>query len=333
MRQLFQHIARELPRQPLVLVTVVAASGATPRGMGARMLVSAEGRLCGTIGGGAVEYRALETAQRVLTEAASVCRDFALHKDDVQNLGMICGGEVQVFFHYLPMGDHHTLQLTERIEAAYAQSKDLWLLSDLGSDGTLGIYTPADGICGLDWADFKPSRHPVRWKEGGRDLYAEQIATSGKVYVFGCGHVAQELVPLLSHVGFRCIALDDRPEFADPALFPTAEQVLPIDFERIADTVTVGAEDYVCVMTRGHAYDTAVQAQLLNTPACYIGVIGSIHKRAGVFRILHGMGFTEDDTNRIITPIGLDIGGETPAEIAVSIAAQMIRHRADRSGQ
>ena len=331
MRAMFQLISRELPLQPLVLATVVAASGATPRGVGARMLVGRQGRICGTIGGGAVEHRSVELALQVLEEQASICRDFSLNRNDVQNLGMICGGQVEVFFHYLPQADDHILSLARRIETAFANSEALWLLADLGQGGTLGCYTAADGVSGLDWPDFQPSGHPLRRRQDGRDLYAEQIASSGKVYVFGCGHVAQELVPVLSHVGFRCIVMDDRPEFANPRLFPTAEQVKLIDFERIADTITVGPEDYVCVMTRGHAHDTAVQAQLLRTPACYIGVIGSIHKRAGVFRILHEMGFTEQDTDRIITPIGLNIGGETPAEIAISIAAQMIQHRAERS--
>ncbi len=168
------------------------------------------------------------------------------------------------------------------------------------------------------------SRHPTRKKLDGRDFYAEQINSSGKVYVFGCGHVAQELVPVLEHVGFRCVALDDRPEFANEKVMRGAEKVLLVDFENIGASVTIGPEDYICIMTRGHAYDTVVQAQALRTPACYIGVIGSKAKTAGVQRQLREQGFTDEDFKRITTPIGLDIKAETPAEIAISIAAQMI---------
>ena len=89
--------------------------------------------------------------------------------------------------------------------------------------------------------------------------------------------------------------------------------------------------DYCCVMTRGHAYDTIVQAQLLATPACYIGVIGSLAKRAGVFhRLVEEYGIDERELDRIITPVGLNIKAETPAEIAISITGQMIQVRAER---
>ena len=84
-------------------------------------------------------------------------------------------------------------------------------------------------------------------------------------------------------------------------------------------------------MTRGHAYDTIVQAQVLKTPACYIGVIGSAAKKAGVYQKLYEMGFCKDDTDRITSPVGLAIKAETPAEIAISIAGQMILHRAERN--
>lgn len=311
----------------VVLVTVIAASGATPRGAGARMLVNHQGRLCGTIGGGAVEYRAIQIAQRVLQERASTCCDFSLTRDDVQNLGMICGGAVQVFFHYLPAGDSQTLTLSKEAMHRFSLQEDLWLLSDLSGGGKLSLFGKSDAPSHL-----LPhlTRKPKRITNNDSDLFLEQISFSSRVYVFGGGHVAQELVPILSHVGFRCIVMDDRPEFTDPALFPTAEQVLSVDFTNIGDYITINEDDYACVMTRGHAYDTLVQAQLLRSNPCYIGVIGSAAKAAGVRKaLIEEHGFTDEDVNRITTPIGLKIGAETPAEIAVSIAAQMISVRAD----
>ena len=336
MRNMFKKISALLREgRDLVLVTVVASSGATPRGAGARMLVAESGRVCGTIGGGAVEYRSEQIAAQMLRDKSSGEHDFSLTRDDVENLGMICGGAVKVFFRYLPAGDPETLALADRAEELFRGGKDLWLLSDIGADGRLGLYAKEEGFIGFDapgWLGDELNRHPHRCVRDGRDIYVEQINSSGRVYVFGCGHVAQELVPVLSHVGFRCVALDDRPEFARSALFPTAEEVLLIDFERIADYITVTDEDYVCVMTRGHAFDAVVQAQMLKTPACYIGVIGSRHKKAGVFRRLHEeYGFTDEDFARITSPIGLSIKAETPAEIAISIAGQMIELRASRN--
>ena len=331
MKKMFQYL---IEGKEMVLVTVVASSGATPRGAGARMIVTEEGRIWGTIGGGAVEYRSEQMAKQVLKDKNSFGHDFSLTKDDVQNLGMICGGAVQVFFYYIPGTDEKHMALAKIGLSLYEQGKDLWLLSDMSKGGALGLYSKETGFKDVEeseWLLPYLKRHPKLVKENGREVYVEQIQTSGRVYVFGCGHVAQELVPVLEHVGFRCIAMDDRPEFANEALFPKAEKVMLIDFTKIADYVEIAENDYVCVMTRGHAYDTIVQAQVLKTPACYIGVIGSKAKKAGVYQQLYSMGFCEADTDRITSPVGLTIKAETPAEIAISIAGQMILHRAERN--
>ena len=331
MRNMLRTIrARLAAGEDLVLVTVIASSGATPRGAGARMLIGREGRICGTIGGGAVEYRSEQIAAKVLEEKTSLGQDFTLTKDDVQNLGMICGGACNVFFHYLNAGDAHILLLAEKAEEEFQKGSDLWLLTDVGEKGTMGLYTPEQGFWGIGVPDgLKLSRHPERTG----DIFAEQICSSGKVYIFGGGHVAQELVPVLAHVGFRCTVMDDREEFTKKELFPGAEEVICGDLRRIGDFITVGSEDYVCVMTRGHAYDTVVQAQVLRCRPTYCGVIGSAMKAAGVRRTLkEEYGLTEEELDLVTTPIGLNIKGETPAEIAISIAAQMILHRAERNG-
>ena len=329
MRAMFQTVKSRLQAgEDLVLVTVIASSGATPRGAGARMLVGREGRICGTIGGGAVEYRSEQIAAQVLEEKTSFGHDFTLTKDDVQNLGMICGGAVNVFFHYIPAGDAAVTALAEEAERRFAAGEDLWLVCDIAAGGVLTLTDKSD-------AALAPhlTRHPHRLQEEGKDLYIEQINSSGRVFIFGGGHVAQELVPVLSHVGFRCVVMDDRPEFTKPELFPGAEQVVQGDLSRIADYLTVGGEDYVCVMTRGHAYDTVVQAQVLRCRPCYCGVIGSAMKAAGVRRTLREeYGLVDEELDLVTTPIGLNIKGETPAEIAISIAAQMILCRAERNG-
>lgn len=331
MRNMLKTIKDKLEHgQSLVLVTVIASSGATPRGAGARMLVGNEGRICGTIGGGAVEYRSEQIAARVLAEKTSLGHDFTLTRDDVQNLGMICGGACNVFFHYLPAGDAHTIALCEKAEEYFRKGSALWLLTSLGENGRMGLYAPDLGYWGMEVSEPLPlSRHPERIG----DLFAEQINAPGRVYVFGGGHVAQELVPVLSHVGFRCVVMDDRAEFTKPELFPGAEEVICGDLTRIGDYMTIGGEDYVCVMTRGHSHDTVVQAQVLRCRPTYCGVIGSAFKAAGVRRTLkEEYGLADDELDLVTTPIGLPIKGETPAEIAISIAAQMILHRAERNG-
>lgn len=332
MRDMFKLMRQSLVAgEDLVLVTVIASSGSTPRGSGARMLVEKNGRIAGTIGGGAVEYKSEQIAAEILDNKCSGEHDFTLTKDDVKNLGMICGGAVGVFFHYIPAGDAATIALADEAEKRFEQGRDIWLITDIANGGRMAIWSKPDGGCGFDLPPAvleSLSRQAVRIKVDNVDMYAEQIGSSGKVYIFGCGHVGQALVPALASVGFRCIAADDRPEFADKALFPQAEDVLVIDLENIAEQISIGAEDYVCIMTRGHSHDTVVQAQVLRTPARYIGVIGSKHKTAGVQAELRKQGFDEKDFARITTPIGLAIKAETPAEIAISICAQMIELRA-----
>ena len=331
MKQMLNIMARRLAAgEDLVLVTVIASSGATPRGAGARMLVGRAGRICGTIGGGAVEYRSEQIAAQVLAEKTSRGHDFALTRDDVQNLGMICGGACDVFFHHLPAGDEHTIALCAEAEEQFRKGSALWLLTSLGENGRMGLYAHDLGYWGMDVPEPLPlSRHPERIG----DIFAEQINAPGRVYVFGGGHVAQELVPVLSHVGFRCVVMDDRAEFAKPELFPGAEEVICGDLGRIGDYMTIGSEDYVCVMTRGHSHDTVVQAQVLKCRPTYCGVIGSAAKAAGVRKRLKvEYGLADDELDLVTTPIGLPIKGETPAEIAISIAAQMILHRAERNG-
>ena len=329
MRSMMQTMKQQFSAgMDLILVTVTAASGATPRGAGARMLVNEQGRICGTIGGGAVEHRAIQIAQTVLMEKSSRYHDFTLTRDDVEKLGMICGGAVQVFFHYLPCTDNNTLSLADEAEQHFSRQEDLWLLCDLSGGGTLSLHTKEN--C-PPWLKPFLDRHPKRITHDACDYFLEQIGFSGRVYIMGGGHVAQELVPVLEHVGFHCVVMDDRPEFTDPALFPAASQVLKVNFSRIYDHISLKKQDYVCVMTRGHAYDTLVQAQVLRSDVCYIGVIGSASKAAGVRKaLIETYGFTDKDVDRIRTPIGLKISAETPAEIAISIAAELISVRAEQ---
>ena len=120
MRNLFAALRDTLASgQDAVLVTVVASSGSTPRGAGARMVVTGQGRLCGTIGGGAVEYRSQQVAQELLRTGGAHLEHFRLHENQVQDLGMICGGAVDVYFRHIPAGDADTLALVGHMESLY----------------------------------------------------------------------------------------------------------------------------------------------------------------------------------------------------------------------
>ena len=158
----------------------------------------------------------------------------------------------------------------------------------------------------------------------------EPLVQAGVVYLFGGGHVGRELCPVLAHVGFRVVLFDDRPQAALPQRFPQASRVILGDYRRIFDHITVTDRDYVVIMTPGHQSDFEVLSQVLTTPAPYIGCIGSRRKAAAARERLAELGFSPAELDRVHSPIGLPIGGETPAEIAISIAAEMIACRSGR---
>lgn len=161
----------------------------------------------------------------------------------------------------------------------------------------------------------------------------EAEASSDTVYIFGGGHVAKALVPLLARLDFDCIVFDDRKEFANAEHFPAAQKCIAGDFSRLADYVRITSSDYVCIMTRGHEYDYIVQKQVLRTPAYYIGVMGSKKKTLTLREKLLADGFSKSDIERCRSPIGLDIKARTPEEIAVSIAGELILMRAQKNAE
>lgn len=314
MKNLFQAIKKAAKEnKACYLAALIESEGSAPRSSGAYMLVDAGGLLCGTIGGGAMEYAAVKQAQQRLQ--GQQADSFEQVYDLSPAAGMACGGSCRVQFCYLAAGES-TLRLADTVLRAASGGRPWWLLLPLGK-GSLQITSdlPLTGRRGKITLD-------------GVDYYAEQYGYDGLVYVFGAGHVARELVPLLSRLGFVCVVLDDRAEFADPAVFPMAERVQQVSFDALAQACAVQAQDYAVVMTRGHVYDAQCERYLLNTPACYIGIMSSRNKARLARAALLAEGYTEAQLARIVTPIGLDIGSETPAEIAVSIAAQLIQVRA-----
>lgn len=336
MKKLFETLKTVLLQgQDAVLVTVVASSGSTPRGSGAHMLVTRSGRLYGTIGGGAVEYQSERIALEVLQTGRSRIEKFMLHKNQVRDLGMICGGSVVVYFHHIPGGSQDVIALCSQAGALFAAGERSWIITEIsdGGPGSLSLYGAQRGLMGApvpqDVLDQLAPR-PAQIEAGGHTYYAETLVRAGRVFIFGGGHVAQALVPALSAVDFRCVVLEDREDFCRPHLFPGVEETRLIRMDAIEDAVSIRADDYICIMTHGHKDDTICEAFALRTPARYIGVIGSRRKTQGVNERLHEMGFTDADIARVTTPIGLDIHAETPAEIAVSIAAQLIAVRASR---
>lgn len=336
MKTLFETLRSALLREEkAVLCAIVASSGSSPRGEGAKMAVFADGTALGTIGGGAVEKKSQEYARELLRSGGgTLVHAFRLSSNEVQDIGMICGGNVTVAFQVL---DAAALPVLDAVlEALTRSDRDVWLITPVqeGLSWSLGLW---DAVHGLRFADalsmeeLRPlllSRGVLR-KEAP-SFYVEPLVQAGVVYLFGGGHVGKALCPVLTQVGFRVVLYDDRPQAALPEQFPQALRVILGDYRRISDHITITDRDYVVIMTPGHQSDFEVLAQALATPAAYVGCIGSKHKVAATREKLAGLGFSEADMDRVHSPIGLPIGGETPEEIAISIAAEMIAHRSGR---
>ena len=356
MKTLIPIIVQELSaHRPVALATVIVSKGSSPRGAGACQLMLINGRTAGTVGGGVLERRAMDEMARMLQplqadvtpeisaafEASenwqaiprltSEIQDYALTQNDVQSLGMVCGGNVSLLYQVLLP---RLLPLFQQLQTALQGTKSLWMIrhvtdghvTGLGfTDGTAAFPTPLDTV---PLASL--SRKPI-FTEPAAGLpgwFVEPVVLQSHAYLFGGGHVAQCVAPLLAQLDFSPVVYDDRPEFANPALFPTAAKVVCAPFTEAVQRLSVGAEDEFVIMTRGHANDLIILTQALRTPAYYIGLIGSRSKIAYTRNLILEAGFSAADFDRVHTPIGLPIQAETPMEIAVSVAAEMILCRA-----
>jgi len=163
---------------------------------------------------------------------------------------------------------------------------------------------------------------------GGRvSLYIEPILPAPRVIVCGAGHVGQAVCHLAAYVGFSVTVIDDREDFLSPEMLPGADQLIARAFENAFSEVPVGGDTLIVVCTRGHAHDFTVVKKALETDAPYVGLLGSQRKRELFFKKLRAAGFSDNDFERVHTPVGLNIGAVTPREIAVSIVGELIEQR------
>lgn len=339
MKELFTSILAALARgERVVLCSILASSGSTPRGAGAKMGVFADGHTEGTIGGGAVEKLAGEKAMDVLASGQPLVQGYCLAPNQVADIGMICGGNVTVYFQVFKPEDAQARALVAAILELLQSNCDSWLVyrMDGGCVSAMGTYDEAHGLRFTDRVSLEQLKPMLKsnacMQKGDPGYFVEPLTQAGYAYIFGGGHVGAALVPVLASVGFRVVVYDNRPDFATPAHYPQAGRVILGNYLDIGAHLTLTANDYVCIMTPGHQADREVLLQAMRSDATYIGCIGSRHKIASTNAYLVANGIPEAELSRIHAPIGLDILGQTPAEIAVSIAAEMILHRAKRMG-
>ena len=254
MSDIFEELARvKRERAEAALATVVSGEKGTPGKSGFRMLVYADGKISGTVGGGALEAKVREEAMRCISDKKSKLLDFALESAD--GIGMVCGGKVKIFLE------------------------------------------PIEGT-------------PV-------------------LYVFGGGHIAVPLVQFAKTLEFDVVVVDDREEFANKNRFPLANEVKLGDFGSVVKSIDFREGDSVVIITCGHQHDEVVLKECLSKDGLpgYVGMIGSKEKIAATFSHLRQQGISEQLLAIVRAPIGLDIGARSPAEIALSIMAEIVAQR------
>jgi len=322
MKDMTRSIISRIKRgERVVLCTILASSGSAPRGAGARMAVFADGTTMGTVGGGEVEYLAAQEALEVITTGNTAIRSFDLAPAQVASIGMVCGGRVTIYYQLLTESE---LPVLLAMESVLCADENAWLYLRI-RDGRVESFRLVSGKEAMEDPEHYCAKAVL--VKGEPLEYYEPLVRAGRVFIFGGGHVGQALVPVLASVDFRVTVYDKRKELATAEHFPMAENVIFGDYEHIFDKITLKPSDYVVIMTPGHESDYALLEQVLRCETTYVGCIGSRHKIARTQELLRQAGIPEERIKSVHSPIGLPIGAQTPAEIAVCIAAEMILHR------
>lgn len=323
------------------LVSIITREGSAPRTAGTRMIVRADGTQIGTIGGGALEARAVELGLEVLAAKCLVVTEFSLTADAISSMDMICGGKVELLIDCQEAGDAALLEAYARALDACEQRRQALLVTAMGNAGaparlclvdtdgsTTGQWHPEAALVAQLRAR-RTGRHQTAISMPGGRYLVEPLGTGGTAFIFGGGHISCQLAVLTAMAGFRTVVIDDREEYANRRRFPQADEVLaPATFAEACTAVQIDQDSYLVIVTRGHQHDHTVLAAALRTDACYIGMIGSRKKRDAIYAALLQEGFSREDLARVHAPIGIAIGAESPEEVAISIVAELIQERA-----
>lgn len=299
--------------QPIALATVVACAGSTPRHLGARMAVWAEGQ-DGTIGGGRIELEVTAAAREVA--AGGPARRVVHHL--VRDLAMCCGGRMAIA---IGPAAASRAALAEIVRAADERRRVV-------------VETPGDGgplLARPPVGDERALTSP----RAADDRLIELWGPTPRAIIVGAGHVGRALGPLVAALGFEVIVADDGETGALAAPLPWAARVIEsfelVDLERALGPL--GAGNHVFIVTRDHALNQRLlEAIIGNDDLAYLGLIGSRGKVGRFEKRLRAKGKVDDARwARLHAPVGLDLGAETPAEIAVAIAAELVALRRGRA--
>ena len=296
------------------LATVARVRGSTPVPAGTKMLVGAEGRLIGSVGGGCVEAEVIGAALEAQRRRAPALLTHHLNADLAGDLGLSCGGTVDIFVEPL-VAEQAYVRVLE--SAATAESGLVRTATDWSRGGPIKTFEQLAGAgAGAAAALSRDGR-----------FVEERLLLAPRVFVFGAGHVGAAIVRAAAAAGFRVLVIDDRAEYADPTRFPDGVDVLAADIDDALTRYELLAADAVVIATRGHRNDALILERVATSPAGYVGLLGSRRKKVVVTKGLKAAGVPAKSLQRVRVPVGLAIGAITPEEIAVSVVAELIAWR------
>jgi xanthine dehydrogenase accessory factor len=326
----------------LALATLVGTRGSTPQKIGARVLVRGDGGCLGTLGGGAVEAEAVREAALRVGWGDPALREYTL-STGTDEWGLACGGTMIVFVEPLDeralawlrpateaVGGGEPVAVVTVVEGAQAGAR--LLVREQDTAGSLGdprldaeAASAGRRVLGHDRTELLA--------QGDVRLYAEPFAAAPALVLVGAGHVGKALATLAKCLDLRVTVIDDRPEYATRERFPEADDVVAAPVGDALRAVPVTPRTAIVVAMRNHDLDYEACAAALRTPARYVGLIGSRRKAILVSERLLADGTPPDRVGALRSPIGLDIGARTPAEIALAILGEWIMLRQGGAGQ
>jgi xanthine dehydrogenase accessory factor len=365
MEDIYAEIVKALGRKEnLALATLITRVGSAPRGVGAKYLIKEDGTSMGSIGGGCVEAEVWQGAKEVMRKGKGGVLHFSLTAEQLAEGGLICGGNIDIFLEPLKEEFLNIYQEVVKIRQKGGSAILATLISvddafPKGENSKALIKTSGEKVGSLlDREELeqrilkegeallrekKPKVIVLSSEEGDihrgelvelwnkMEILLEPIFSEPAVYIFGAGHISQQLAPLIKRVQFKGVVIDDREMFANRERFPEADEVIVSEFEKCFDQLHIDQSSYIVIVTRGHLYDGCVLEQAIKTNARYIGMIGSKKKIWTLYQNLMEKGIPKEALNRVHAPIGIDINSETPEEIAVSIVAELIKVRGELS--
>jgi xanthine dehydrogenase accessory factor len=320
--------------QPLALATVVRTWGSAPRALGSRMAVGADDRIAGSVSGGCVEAAVIEAARETAKTGTPRLLSFGVADDKAWAVGLACGGAIDVFVEapdfatfaeFVSLTSSEASAAVATVLAGPEAGRHLFLHADGQRRGSLKGPL-AQAVSGAARAALEEGRS-ARLEIAETDVFIEVMKPSPKLVVVGGVHIAIPLTWMARALGYRTIVVDPRPAFGSADRFAQADEIVSAWPDEGLGRVGLTSATAVAVLTHDPKLDDPALRAALPSPAFYVGALGSKQTQARRRERLLAAGLSESQVARLHAPIGLDLGGRSPEEIAVSVLAQVVQVR------